>query len=109
MTRRSDGPAVGWSGVTLVELLVVLTILGLILAISGVALASLRAPREAALVRALREARAKAIRTGKPVRVVLDSPTVQQPNRLTAFLLPDGRAIGPGLDPLTGAPSDAGR
>jgi hypothetical protein len=59
------------------------------------------------------------------VRVVLDSLAAQRldrltaaasdrrlsrpPNRETALFLPDGRAIGPGLDPLTGAPSDAGR
>jgi hypothetical protein len=94
--------------VTLVELLVVLTVLGLILGISGLALASLRAPREAALVHALRDARAKAIRTGKPVRIVLDSLPAYPPTRLPALFLPDGRAIGPGLDPLTGAPSNAG-
>jgi prepilin-type N-terminal cleavage/methylation domain-containing protein len=96
------------SGVTLVELLVVLTVLGLILGISGLALASLRAPREAALVRVLREARTEAIRSGKPVRVVFDTLSAQPPNRLTAVFLPDGRAIGPGLDPLIGAPNNVG-
>jgi prepilin-type N-terminal cleavage/methylation domain-containing protein len=94
--------------VTLIELLVVLTILGLILGISGVALASLKAPREAALVRLLREARTKAIRTGKAVRIILDSLPAYPPIRHPALFLPEGRAIGPGLDPLTGAPSNAG-
>jgi prepilin-type N-terminal cleavage/methylation domain-containing protein len=79
-------------GVTLVELLVVLAVLGLVLGISGVALASLREPSEASELRGLERARAEAIRTGAPV--------------LTAHVLflPDGRAVGAGVDPLTGAP-----
>jgi len=68
-------------------------------------------------VHMLRDARAKAIRTGKPVVVVLDSPTADSsdcrftrpPVHSTALFLPDGRAIGPGVDPLTGAPLDARR
>ena len=94
-------------GVTLVELLVVLAILGVMAGISGVALASLRAPRESARVRTLNEARAQAIRSGKPVQVLLDTVpprTGQQARPLIALFLPDGRAIGLGLDPLTGAP-----
>jgi len=79
-------------GVTLVELLVVLVLLGLIFSVSGLALASLGAPRASARVRALEVARAKAVRSGLPV---LDS---------AVLFLPDGRAMGPGVDPLTGAP-----
>ena len=133
MKRRSETAAVRRSGVTLVELLVVLTILGLIVGISGLALASLRAPREAALVHALREARTLAIRTGRPVKVALDSLTAgvsdrrftrpplhstavpsdrrftRPPVHSTALFLPDGRAIGPGVDPLTGAPLGTAR
>jgi Tfp pilus assembly protein FimT len=78
--------------VTLVELLVVLALLGLILGISGVALASLREPQEAATLRALERARGQAIATGEPV--AQDS----------VLFLPDGRAIGPSVDPLTGVP-----
>jgi len=79
-------------GVTLVELLVVLAVLGVILGVSGLALGALKAPRESQLMLELREARASAIRSGVP--------------RTThhARFLPDGRAIGPGVDPLTGAP-----
>ncbi len=79
-------------GVTLVELLVVLAVLGVILGVSGLALATLHMPRETDLVLELRAARTQAIRTGAP--------------RTThhARFLPDGRAIGPGVDPLTGAP-----
>jgi len=84
------------SGVTLVELLVVMTILGLVFGVTGLAIVSLRAPRESKVILAMRAARVEAIRSGKPVRLSFDSPTV--------LFLPDGRAIGLGLDPLTGAP-----
>jgi prepilin-type N-terminal cleavage/methylation domain-containing protein len=80
------------SGVTLLELLVVLALLGLVLGVSGLALASLREPRESAELSDLRSARAQAIRSAAPVR----SGRV--------LFLPDGRAIGPHVDPLTGAP-----
>src|SRR5438128_3773333 len=96
------------TGVTLLEMLVVLTILGLIFAVSGLAFTSLRAPRESEWVRELRRAREEAIRTGRPVRAVVSSGTVGNGSLLSAPLfLPDGRALGPGADPLTGAPRDA--
>ena len=80
-------------GVTLVELLVVLALLGLVFSVNGLALASLAEPRESAALRDLRRARAEAIRSGIPVR----SDSV--------LFLPDGRAIGPNVDPLTGTPN----
>ena len=83
----------GARGVTLVELLAVLTVLGLTLGVSGLALASLRAPRESELVMELRQARADAIRAGAP-----------RTSHQIRFL-PDGRAIGPSIDPLTGKPN----
>jgi prepilin-type N-terminal cleavage/methylation domain-containing protein len=86
-------------GVTLLELLVVLALLGLILGISGVALASLREPAESAEIREMARARAAAIRTGLPVRA--DTTISHLPAPL---FLPDGRAVGPSVDPLTGAP-----
>jgi type II secretory pathway pseudopilin PulG len=82
-------------GITLVELIVVLAVVGLILGVGGLALASLKVPRESQDITALRRARAEAIRTG--IRTTGDA-------QRTLFL-PDGRAIGPGLDPLTGEPS----
>lgn len=91
-------------GYTLVEIIVVLAIMGLAAGISGLALASLKAPRESDRIRALREARAESIRTGKPVRTVrYHSPLA------TVLFLPDGRALGPGVEPLTGAPHDSAR
>jgi prepilin-type N-terminal cleavage/methylation domain-containing protein len=80
-------------GVTLVELLVVLALLGLVLGVGGLALASLREPRESDRLREMRRARAQAIRSGAPVRTG------------SVLFLPDGRAVGTGVDALTGAPS----
>ena len=80
------------SGVTLLELLVVLTVIGVVLGVTGLALASLQAPRESEEIAALRKTRAEAIHSGAP-------RTTQH-----VLFLPDGRAIGPGVDPLTGAP-----
>lgn len=98
------------SGYTLVEVIVVLALIGLVVGIGGLALASLRVPRESESVRALREARTKAIQTGQPVSLVDPNPDTgsNRTSRATHLFLPDGRAIGLGLDPLTGTPS-AGR
>jgi prepilin-type N-terminal cleavage/methylation domain-containing protein len=80
------------SGVTLVELLVVLTILGVVLGVTGLALGSLQAPRESQEIIDLHEARTTAIRSGIPRSVH------------GVRFLPDGRAIGPAVDPLSGIP-----
>jgi prepilin-type N-terminal cleavage/methylation domain-containing protein len=93
----------GRSGVTLVELLVVIAILGVIAGVSGVAFTSLHAPHASERIRAMRAARAQAIRQGKAVAFPFGGPRV----RPSALFLPDGRAIGTGIDPLTGAPVDA--
>jgi prepilin-type N-terminal cleavage/methylation domain-containing protein len=79
------------AGVTMAELLVVLAILGLVTGVSGLAVASLRVPAAAERENDLRRARAEAIQSGR--EIVVDS----------VRFLPDGRAIGPGVDPLTGA------
>ena len=79
-------------GVTLLEMLVVLTVLGVVLGVSGLAIESLRVPRESQELRDLQRARAEAIQSGAP---------------RTAHgvrFLPDGRAIGPAIDALTGEP-----
>jgi prepilin-type N-terminal cleavage/methylation domain-containing protein len=77
-------------GVTLVELLVVLTVVGLLIGLTGLALASLREPHESQRVMEMRAARAAAIRDG--IRISADG----------ALFLPDGRVIGPGTDSLRG-------
>ncbi len=106
--RRSGGQAVRRTGTTLLELLVALALVGLVFGISGLALGSLQAPRESVWIRELRRARSEAIRSGKPVRVMAPL-TARPPDRPTALFLPDGRAVGPGVDPLTGAPLDSAR
>lgn len=88
--RRAWGVVRGTWGITLVEVLVALTILGLFLGITGFALASLEPPRESQQLSDLRRARIEAIQSGTP--------------RTTYHVrfLPDGRAIGPDVHPLTG-------
>ena len=78
------------SGFTLLEMIVVLALFGLLLSLSGLAIASL-APRKDDQWHAARIARADAIRFGSPR--VADS----------VLFLPDGRAVGVRVDPLTGA------
>lgn len=79
-------------GFTLAELVVVLAVLGLVLAVSGLALGALKAPRESEETIAIRQARAEVIHSG----------TAR--TRGGVRFLPDGRAIGPDVDPLTGVP-----
>jgi len=90
-------------GFTLVEMIVVVALLGLIAGMSGLAFVGLRSPRDSERVRDLRRARAEAIQTGRPV--VTESNGAPR----TVLFLPDGRAVGLGADPLTGAPVDAPR
>jgi prepilin-type N-terminal cleavage/methylation domain-containing protein len=80
------------SGVTLPELLVTLTIIGVVLGVTGLAFGSLQAPRESRETLEFRQARTAAIRSGTP-RVSHG-----------VLFLPDGRAIGRAVDPLTGIP-----
>jgi prepilin-type N-terminal cleavage/methylation domain-containing protein len=79
-------------GVTLLELLVVLTVLGLVLGVTGLAVESLRTPRESKQVVDLKRARAEAVHSGAPRTAH------------GVLFLPDGRAIGPGMNALTGEP-----
>src|SRR6266545_2251872 len=73
-------------GVTLVELIVALALLGLILGISGLALESLRPPPASDAMRQLEAARAQALRTGRPVVVHVDTVPVR--------FAPDGSSRG---------------
>lgn len=90
-------------GFTLVEVMVALALVALIAGVSGLAFASLRMPRESERVRVLREARAQAVETGRAILLGGSG----WPNTPRIRFLPDGRAIGSGIDPLSGAPLDA--
>jgi len=87
-------------GFTLLEVIVVVAILGLIVGVSGLAFVTLRVPRQSELVHDLSRARAEAIRTGLPV----GSGNNRAHRTAHVLFLPDGRAFGPGVDPLTEAP-----
>jgi prepilin-type N-terminal cleavage/methylation domain-containing protein len=78
-------------GLTLVELLVALAMVGLLFGVSTVAVTSLQPAPESAEVVDLRTARRAAIQSGSPRTAH------------GVLFLPDGRAVGPGVDPLTGA------
>ena len=91
------------SGFTLLEVIVVMVILGLIMGMSGLAFVGLRAPRESNPAGELRRARSQAIQTARPVNIGGNHSPLTTP----VLFLPDGRALGPGVDPLTGAPLDA--
>lgn len=84
-------------GFTLVELLVVLLILSLMGSLSVLAVARLGRDVPTAET-ILGPARVRSILEGRPVRVHADSSDLAP-----ILFLPDGRAAGPGVDPLTGA------
>ena len=88
-------------GATLVELMLVLLILGLLTGVSALAIGRLQRPAASERARMLGQARAAAIRLGRPVSVSGASGSVR--------FYPDGRAIGSGIDPLTGEVLDAQR
>ncbi len=83
------------AGVTLVELLVVLVILGLVSGVSLLAIPALRPSPEGAQIEEIHRARAEAIRVGQEITMTIDSSPVR--------FLPDGRVLGGPIDPLTGA------
>ncbi|SRR6266545_8252445 len=91
-------------GVTLVELIAALAVVGLMLAIGGLALGSLRPPPASDAIRHLEAARAEALRTGRPVVVRVDT--------IAFRFAPDGSSSGGAIatnglaitvDPLSGA------
>lgn len=94
------------SGVTLVELVLVLALLGMLLGLSGAALAARRPTSDETRRAALREARAAAVRGGVAQERWLALPG---PDATPVHLrfLPDGRVLGPGVEPWTGQPLQA--
>ena len=86
------------NGFTMIEVVVVLALLGIVLGLSAVGVASLRPPARSTELLQLDSARRSAILSGALVRLGT--------GRAVGLLLPDGRGIGPNLDPLTGSPHD---
>ncbi len=82
-------------GVTLVELVVAIAILGLLASTAALAVGSGQAARSPA-----EDARTRALQSGEVVYL-------QDSTSVTVYH-PDGRATGPGLDPLTGASFESG-
>lgn len=89
-------------GVTLIEMMVALVILGALTGVAAATLGSLRAPTMQGWKSDVLHARDSAIRNGRPVRLRTDGG-------YRALLLPDGRVIGGGFDALTGEAIDASR
>ena len=92
-------------GVTLVEMLVVLVILGVLATTAGLAFSNARIESKPGKQASLNALRTRAILDEHPVQLRYGDPTLE-----TAMLvLPDGRVIGHGVDPLTGQVTDATR
>ena len=97
-----DGPRLARPGVTLLELLVALALLGVVLAVGGVAVA--RSPRREApddTVARIADARRSALR--RRARVTIELHIAGRPVDVTA--LPNGSVLadsGVGVDRLTG-------
>ena len=87
-------------GFTLLELIVVLVLMGVVAGVSALGVASLRLPESGELIDQVTAARAESARTGLAVTLHLRMREDSAP-RVLRFL-PDGRAMGRGLDPLTG-------
>ena len=97
-------------GLTLIELTVALAVLGISLAVAGVAVRSLEPPRVAHAIQALAAARERAVREGRAVVVAVAGVSL----RFDADGSARGRVVRvEGLtmvvDPLTGRVSDAAR
>lgn len=89
-------------GVTLVELVVVLAVVGILSGLAMVGFRSIRPEPLAPWVAAADSARAAAVRTGRPAGI-----TDTSGRRL--LFLPDGRAIGRDVDPVLGEVVDGAR
>jgi len=99
--RGARGPL---SGFTLLEVMAVIVVIGLIAGLAALAFGTLRTPRESDTARELRRARSEAIETGHSV-----TTGGNRAERTHVLFLPDGRAVGSGTDPLTGAAVDSAR
>ena len=88
-------------GTTLIELIVALAVLGIVLGVSTAALSAIHRDVPPPALARVEAARERALRLGVPVRI--DRPDSSSAGTAASLLLlPDGRVIGAGFDPLTG-------
>ena len=92
-------------GVTLVELLVVLVIIGVLATTTGLAFSNARTESKPSKQASLNALRTRAILDEHPVQLRYGDPALET----AVLVLPDGRVIGDGIDPLTGQLADATR
>lgn len=88
-------------GVTLLELVVALAIVGILLGVSAVGFRGVGTDAARPADRMLAAARDSALRTGTRVHLTLPGAD-SLGDSIAITLLPDGRAVGPAVDPLTG-------
>jgi prepilin-type N-terminal cleavage/methylation domain-containing protein len=89
-------------GITLVELIVALVLIGMLAGLAAGAVGSLAGQKVSADAQELERARRRAIQGGRPVHLQLSG-------KAEVLFLPDGRAIGDSLDYLTGGVRHADR
>ncbi|MFL5493502.1 MAG: Tfp pilus assembly protein FimT/FimU [Gemmatimonadales bacterium] len=88
-------------GATLVELMVTLLLIGVLTGLGAATLGARRPTQRSLRDQAFDRGRLDAARSGRAVRVTAAGSE--------AYFLPDGRAVGAGLDYLTGEVIDADR
>lgn len=99
--RRPVRRTVRPPGFTLLEVIVALAILGILYGLTTMAFTSLKPGKGSAVREFIAGSRLEAVRTGTPLTITVDSVGMVSP-RVIRFL-PDGRALGEGFDPWTGA------
>jgi prepilin-type N-terminal cleavage/methylation domain-containing protein len=96
------------AGVTLIELIVVIAILGVIAGLTGIAMRNADRAAPPSTARRIAAARHEAITRGTPVELLLSSGDTSY----TVLALPDGRVLADsalGIDVVSGAQRDASR
>jgi prepilin-type N-terminal cleavage/methylation domain-containing protein len=100
-------------GVTLIELIVVIAILGVMAGVATLGLRTVRKTDQVDVATALISAtRDSALRTGRPATTAIPAAALPSGIAVLVTALPDGRVIAPralGIDALSGRPVHAPR